>query len=107
MISLTFLVVCGDDDDDNDDNDEAPSYDFGVPGNDDDDTGILSVNVKDRRIVDSYGGTVILRDVATNQLEDYFQGNPDILPMKYAFRFGRPSQDWLGDRVNLESTRVF
>lgn len=62
------------DDDDDDDNDDDNDND------DDDESGMLHLHVEDGRIVDSKGGTIILRGVGVNQLGDYFQGNPEILP---------------------------
>jgi len=38
------------------------------------------LRIKDRRIVDENGSTVILRGVVVNQLGEYFQANPDIKP---------------------------
>ena len=40
--------------------------------------GLPHLQVRDARIVDDNGSTVILRGVAVNQLGDYFQANPQI-----------------------------
>jgi len=45
------------------------------------DLALPHVQIKDRRVVDANGSTVILRGVAVNGLGDYFQGNPAIPPV--------------------------
>ena len=65
-------------DDDDSGDDDSGGDDYDLDGNRR--TELLSLHVEDGRIVDSSGATVILRGVAVNQLGDYFQGHPDILP---------------------------
>ena len=91
LVFVFVIASCGDDDDDDsggnspiDDDDDSTDDDDDTGSDDDDDStesGLLPLNVLNGRIVDSNGGTVILRGVGVNQLGDYFQGNPDILPV--------------------------
>ena len=63
---------------------------------------LLPLHVEDGRIVDSNGGTVILRGVGVNQLGDYFQGNPNIAPI-----FPLEKRDFeLMEALGLNSVRL-
>lgn len=62
----------------------------------------IPLHVEDGRIVDSNGGTVILRGVGVNQLGDYFQGNPHIDPV-----FPLEKRDFeLMEALGLNSVRL-